>query len=331
MPVPKHPSAEVLSAEDYFGPVTKYLPRVRQRMQAIADTGSKPVNDCISTILNKPGKMIRSGLLLLAGKAMSQRLNAQHVTYAAIVELLHTATLLHDDVIDRASLRRGQLSANALWGNTAAVLLGDAMLSGAFQAALKADNKQANTLLTKTAQQICRGELIQNLQSGNWNLSESEYFEIIDGKTAALFACAASLGGLLSDAEPEIVRKYRQFGFYFGRAFQISDDLLDLVSTDKKMGKPAGIDLARRKPTLPVIHWFGELSRQGRNEAVRRLSGRLEGKWILRELTAAGSLDYTFGVLSECGRKAAQMLKGLPESKAKSQLQKLHLAIQNRV
>lgn len=332
MPVPERQSAAAEApVRDLFGPVARDLPRVQRRMRELTRSNLPALEERFAVLMDRPGKMIRSGLLLLTAKAAGAgRLNRTQIEYAAVVELIHMATLLHDDVIDRASLRRGQPSANTLWGNAAAVLLGDYLLSSAFTAGIKTGVADANELLTETAGHICRGELMQNLQSGNWRLTESEYFEIIDGKTGALFACAAALGALLAEASPRTIKQARQFGFWFGRAFQVSDDLQDLTGSRRSLGKDARADLKHSKPTLPIIHWLSSLGPRKQSQAVKRLTAEPAGRWVLPELQAAGSLDYTRRVLADCGDRAARSLADLPENTAKSALIRLNSSLKNR-
>jgi octaprenyl-diphosphate synthase len=317
--------------EAVFAPVEGDLRRVRQRIRRLTVSRIEAIDECFSDLINRPGKMIRSGLMLLAAKAAGGRIGRRHIDYAAIIELIHTATLYHDDVIDQASVRRGGASANALWGNAAAVLMGDYLLSRAFSAGAQLNDPAANKLLTETAGRICQGELMQNLQSGNWNLNESEYFSIIDGKTAALFACAAHLGVFLSGGSEAAIRRCRRFGFELGRAFQITDDLLDLLGTEKDLGKTAGTDLVLNKATLPVIYWLEGLSERNRRHALRRLSTERDRQWVIAELRRAGSIEDTRRVLENAGRRAVRQLSALPESRAKSALLRLTFDVIERI
>ena len=172
---------------------------------------------------------------------------------------------------------------------------------------------------------------MQNLQSGNWNLSESEYFSIIDGKTAALFACAAHLGVFLSGGSEAAIRRCRRFGFELGRIFQITDDLLDLLGTEKHLGKTAGTDLVLNKATLPVIYWLEGLSERKRRHALRRLSTERDRQWVIAELRRAGSIEDTRRVLENAGRRAVRQLSALPESRAKSALLRLTFDVIERI
>lgn len=319
------------STEAVFAPVEGDLRRVRQRIRRLTVSRIEAIDECFSDLINRPGKMIRSGLMLLAAKAAGGRIGRRHIDYAAIIELIHTATLYHDDVIDQASVRRGGASANALWGNAAAVLMGDYLLSRAFSAGAQLNDSAANKLLTETAGRICQGELMQNLQSGNWNLSESEYFSIIDGKTAALFACAAHLGVFLSGGSESAIRRCRRFGFELGRIFQITDDLLDLLGTEKDLGKTAGTDLVLNKATLPVIYWLEGLSERKRRHALRRLSTERDRQWVIAELRQAGSIEDSRRVLENAGRRAVRQLSALPESRAKSALFRLTFSVIERI
>ena len=331
MPAPDSQPAVAKPLDEVFALVEKDLERVRQRIGELTSSQVEIMDDCFSYLLGRPGKMIRSVLLLLTAKAVGGPIDQRHIDYAAMIEIIHTATLLHDDVIDQATLRRGQASANALWGNTAAVLMGDYLLSRAFAAGVRHKEYAANEMLTETARQICQGELLQNLQSGNWNLTESQYMQIIDGKTAALFACSAALGALFSAAAPSLVTACRQFGVIFGRTFQITDDVMDVLGTDRDLGKTAGTDLLNRKLTLPLIHWLSALEEPQRAKAIGQLKTDPPHQWVLEQLEAAGSLGYAQQVLSDCNRQAEQTLLPLPPSRAKSGLLRLHSLIQERI
>ena len=194
-------------------------------------------------------------MVLLCGQLVSD-LKDVHIDQASIVELIHIASLLHDDVIDKAQLRRGKPSANALWGNTVAVLLGDFLLSRAFTLAAQSQLNGAAAVLGQSTQILCKGEIKQNLFKQRWQLTEQEYFQIIEAKTATLFRCSCHLGALCSGANEQQVDALREFGFHFGLLFQMADDLRDILSSETQEGKTLGTDLRENKLTLSVIHWI---------------------------------------------------------------------------
>src|SRR5262249_51791470 len=181
------------------------------------------------------------------------RLTPQHHLMAAVVELVHTATLVHDDVLDGASVRRHVPTVNARWGNHNSILLGDYLFTHAFHLSATVGDARVCQMLGETTNRVCEGELCQGLHSGNLDLSEEDYFDIIDGKTAELIACASKLGALFSKASPEVIDRMERFGRNLGMAFQIADDLLDLLGEEKVTGKSLGTDVELQKLTLPMI------------------------------------------------------------------------------
>lgn len=265
------------------------------------------------------GKMLRPGLVLLAG-GVCGRITEGHIRVGAIAELIHDATLLHDDVIDEGEKRRGRPTVNSLWGNESAVLLGDLLLSKVLGmcAGLGPD---VIRMLGATAVRICRGELRQVFERQNWQLSESEYIETIREKSAALFSCCCSLGGLLAGSSEKEVGRLADFGLNFGIAFQIADDLLDIIGDEGRTGKTLGRDADNDKPTLAVIHMLRETGAQA-NDVIRRKSvGKGTGRNELVEmLEACGSLRYARGRVNELMGEAIAALADFKESHAKEAL-----------
>ncbi len=262
--------------------------------------------------------MLRPAMGLLCGKLFSE-IRPEHIDLAAVVELVHMASLLHDDVIDEAQIRRGQSSANALWGNTAAVLLGDFLLSRAFMLAAGSACDGAAALLGQTAQHLCTGELKQNLFKGCFDLTEQDYFRIIEAKTAALFRCSCQLGGAASDASKDQQEISGQFGQQFGLAFQIADDLRDVLSSEKQEGKTLGTDLQQEKFTLPVIHWINQDSdrKQARIEQIAALKDPEE---LTKQMRLSGSIDYALEQARLRIEQAKQLLVPFPATDAKKAL-----------
>lgn len=198
------------------------------------------------------GKRLRPVLLLLAAKACGAVTQAHH-TLAAVVEMIHTATLVHDDVLDGATVRRHVSTVNAGWGAPASILLGDHLFTRAFHLAASVDAR-ACRLIGEATNRVCEGELRQGLERGNLDLSEEDYFTIIEGKTAELIACCTRLGAVYSGASEPVCTALERYGRYLGIAFQIADDVLDLVGEESTTGKSLGTDLEQQKLTLPIIH-----------------------------------------------------------------------------
>lgn len=221
---------------------------LKQQLQST----DKKLEPYVDYIKNRYGKMIRASLLLLSGSLFGE-LNQTHIKVAAIVEMIHAATLLHDDVIDDGQVRRFSATANNLWGSNMAVLLGDYLLSKAFCVNASLERNDITAILCETTEIICRGEMLQNAFRGDINISTAEYLNIIEKKTAAFFANAALLGGVISHANDMSCKSLYDFGLNLGLAFQITDDLLDLTGSEKDIGKNTGKDLQNDILTMPVI------------------------------------------------------------------------------
>ncbi|MGN2242438.1 polyprenyl synthetase family protein [Frateuria sp. GZRR33] len=211
------------------------------------------INQIADHIIAGGGKRLRPMLHVLAAGAAGYA-GAQHIKLAAVIEFIHTSTLLHDDVVDESDLRRGRKTANALWGNAASVLVGDFLYSRSFQLMVELDDMRVMRILADTTNTIAEGEVLQLLNIGNADVDEAAYLAVIERKTAVLFAAATELGGLLGGLPTDQVAALRRYGMELGYAFQIADDLLDYTSDADTLGKNIGDDLAEGKPTLPVIY-----------------------------------------------------------------------------
>ena len=198
------------------------------------------------------GKRLRPALVLLSAGACGG-VRPEHLTLAAAAEMIHTATLVHDDVLDEATIRRHLDTVNARWNNEVSVLLGDYLFARALCMVSSLDDSFACRLISETTRRMCEGELQQIENRGNFGLSESQYFEIIAGKTAALMACCCRLGAHYAGAKPEVCEALARYGYDLGVAFQIADDVLDLLGDEATVGKSLGTDLLKQKATLPLI------------------------------------------------------------------------------
>jgi octaprenyl-diphosphate synthase len=265
------------------------------------------------------GKMLRPGMVLLAGECFGT-LTDEHIRVSAMVEMIHHATLLHDDVLDEGCKRRGIPTANHLWGNESAVLLGDFLLSQVFRMAAELDSPVAK-VLAQTAAQVCEGELRQTMHRRDWQLNEAQYLAIITEKSASFFGGCCRLGAMLSQADEGQVESVARFGLLAGIAFQIADDLLDIAGDEGHVGKTLQSDLAKDKPTLAVIHLLRTLD-AARQADVRALLESPDGTG--RELPAllerAGSLQYAREQAAEYVGKAIEALAEVPSSPAKEAL-----------
>ncbi|MFA5251821.1 MAG: polyprenyl synthetase family protein [Phycisphaerae bacterium] len=280
------------------------------------------------------GKMIRPGLVLLAGGAVG-KITDKHIHIAAIMEMIHNATLLHDDVIDEGQSRRGRATVNSLWGNESAVLLGDFLLSKVFKMCADLEPHIVK-IIAAAASRTCEGELRQITQRGNWQLSETEYIDIITDKSAALFSNCCYLGGFLGGAGETELRLLSDFGLNFGIAFQITDDLLDLIGDQNKTGKSIGNDLDNGKVTLPVINLI-ETANEADKELVR---GILEGcgkkgyekryDVLAEKLQSCGSIGYAQKRAQEFAGQAIAAIEGFSHSESKNALIELSRFVTHR-
>ncbi|MCL1908638.1 MAG: polyprenyl synthetase family protein [Holophagaceae bacterium] len=241
-----------VNLNDLFIPVAQKLDAVEEELKRLVGSDIPVVGRLSEHVSMGSGKRLRPGLLLLAAKFCGCTTD-EDVRFAAIVELVHTATLIHDDIIDHAQTRRGLPTLNAKWGNTLSVLFGDFLSLRSMGSAIQGRNWRMLEIISDVASRMVEGELIQNDNIFNVNTSRKAYFEIIERKTACLFAACAEAGAVLAGRDDDTCRSLSQFGLELGRAFQMVDDLLDYISTSDQLGKPVFSDLQEGKLTLPTI------------------------------------------------------------------------------
>ena len=272
-------------------------------------------------IVGGGGKRLRPMLHVLAAHAAGYAGDA-HIELAAVIEFIHTATLLHDDVVDGSDLRRGRKTANAAWGNAASVLVGDFLYSRAFQMMVEVDRMEVMRILADTTNSIAEGEVLQLLNIGKAETDEAAYMRVIERKTAVLFAAATQLGGVLAGLSDERCLALRRYGMQLGCAFQIADDLLDYVSDADTLGKNIGDDLAEGKPTLPLIYAI-QRSTPMQAEILRNAitSQRLAAlDVIVAAIRSSGALDRTRTRAQTHAAAAHAALDALPPSKYRDAL-----------
>jgi octaprenyl-diphosphate synthase len=307
--------AAVTPALDFYAPIAGDLDEVEQVLARTLRSHYARVTPVVEHVRHYRGKRLRPVLLLLAARA-SGRLTSAHPVLGAVVEMIHTATLVHDDVLDEATVRRHLPTVNARWNNQTSILLGDYLFTHAFHLAATLDDVRACRLIGQATNRVCEGELCQVLASGDLNLTEEAYFDLIDGKTAELIACACQLGALYADAPESAVAALARFGRGVGLAFQIADDLLDLIGDEKTTGKSLGTDLDQLKMTLPLIHLLREAPEAVVARARQLLqtpgSGRRESLRPL--LMRAGSLDFARRKGEELALRAGRELACLAPS-----------------
>lgn len=275
-------------------------------------------------IVGGGGKRLRPALLLLSAGAFGYRGPHRH-ELAAVVEFIHTATLLHDDVVDESDLRRGRATANALFGNSAAVLVGDFVYSRAFQMMVGVDNMRVLQVLADATNVIAEGEVMQLMSCHNPDIEESGYLEVIRCKTAKLFEAATRLGAILGGAPRDQEDAVAGYGMRLGTAFQLIDDVLDYSGEQSAIGKNLGDDLAEGKPTLPLIHAIQHGTPQ-QAQLVRRAiehGGRDELPAVIEAIRSTGALDYAREQARRESRAACDALACLPHSRQREYLLQL--------
>ena len=283
-------------------------------------------------IVNGGGKRMRPMLTILAAQALNYE-GKDHITIAAIIEFIHTATLLHDDVVDESNMRRGRETANALFGNSASVLVGDFLYTRSFQMMTKLNNMKVMDILSDATNIVAEGEVLQLMNCNDPDTTEESYLEVIYCKTAKLFEAATRLSAVLSNQSKPIENAMLDYGKYLGTAFQLVDDIMDYTADAKAMGKNVGDDLAEGKPTLPLLYAM----QHGNPEQVKLIRDAIEHcngmdnlDVILQAMDETGSLAYTQKKAEEAADKAIQALSIIPESEYKQALIALAHVAANR-
>lgn len=307
------------------------MAEVNQRLRDELQDSIAFIDGMLKHGLQLGGKRLRPALVLLSGKLGGRVTNA-HITLATALELVHTASLVHDDVLDEAQMRRHLETMNARWDNSASVLLGDYLLARSLCLASSVDSVFACRVIAEASHRMCQGELRQIAARGNFDISEEEYLDIIAQKTAALCEACCRLGAYYAGASDPLIRALSRFGLYLGIAFQIIDDILDILGDEEKTGKSLGSDLAKQKATLPVIHLLKQLSPEDRQSAVRLLREQPRGcRERIRDLMLeTGSLDYAREKAASVIHDAVQELSDAPPSPALEALRQLAFFVISR-
>jgi octaprenyl-diphosphate synthase len=309
---------------ELYAPVANDL---QQSQHVLADeliSDQTLISDLCQHVGRFHGKLLRPALLLLTAKAAGEVQPVHHVL-AAVVELVHIATLVHDDVLDEADIRRRAATVNRLWGNEQAVLMGDFLYSHAFHLCSGLDSQFAARLIGQTAVTLCEGEMMQVANRGNFELTEGEYLDMIGRKTGALVETCCHLGARFAGASATVVRRLCAFGRALGVAFQIVDDLLDLTGDESEVGKSLGRDVSEGELTLPLIHLLQTAPASARAKALALLRGDdpQPDRQIAGLLRSSGSLAYAERAAREHIAAAHAALAGLPPSTARDSLSAL--------
>lgn len=279
------------------------------------------INQISQHIIHSGGKRLRPLLVLLAAKACGYK-GREHIAAAAIIEFIHTATLLHDDVVDESALRRGEPTANNIFGNAASVLVGDFLYSRSFQMMVELKNLDILDRLADATNRIAEGEVLQLLNIQNSATTEAEYFSVIDRKTATLFSAGMEIAGLLSDANPATLKGLAGYGTHLGFAFQLVDDLLDYQADADELGKSLGDDLAEGKPTLPLIRALAQCNDKDKKviQDAIEVGGKDYLDDVLKVIQSTDALEYTAVKAQEQALKAKACLEVLEPSDFKQSL-----------
>ena len=274
------------------------------------------VNQVSEYIIGAGGKRLRPLLVLLAARAAGAPPLGPQVMAAVVIEFIHTATLLHDDVVDGSHQRRGRDTANEVWGNSASVLVGDFLYSRAFQMMVRLRSLRVMEIMADATNVIAEGEVLQLMNAHDPDTSESRYLDVIYRKTARLFESGAQIAAVLAGAEPAVERALADYGRHLGNAFQLVDDSLDYRGSPAKRGKNVGDDLAEGKPTLPVIHALrcGSAEQQALLRRAIETGGLEELPAVLKAIESAGGLEYTARLAQGEADQALAALEPLPES-----------------
>jgi octaprenyl-diphosphate synthase len=285
-------------------------------------------------IVNAGGKRMRPMLTVLAARAFGYQGN-DHISIAAIIEFIHTATLLHDDVVDESNMRRGRETANALFGNSASVLVGDFLYTRSFQMMTQLGNMRIMDILSDTTNIVAEGEVLQLMNCNDPDTTEESYFEVIYCKTAKLFEAATRLAAVIAGQDEKTEKAMQEYGKYLGTAFQLVDDIMDYTADAKAMGKNIGDDLAEGKPTLPLLYAMQHGNAQQKQlirDAIVHCNGMEHLDEILAAMEQTGSLVYTQKKAELEADKAINALHILPESEHKQALISLaHIAANRTV
>jgi octaprenyl-diphosphate synthase len=292
--------------------VQPHLEQVETRIGQQAAAFDPALEGYVVYAVGSRGKRLRPVLALLAGGATG-KINSDHVDLAVIVELIHIATLVHDDVMDEAERRRAQPTANARWGNSLSVLLGDCLFAHALTLSTNFENVDIGRAIARTAGTVCSGEMIQTQRRFDLNLNVEDYFRIVQMKTGSLFSAAAELAALISEAKPNAIETFKNFGTQVGTAYQIYDDCVDLAGSESATGKTLGTDLRKGKFTLPVLIFLRSASEFERERCCQLiLDERVEEMIeLLKNGATNGALNESITAGSDLIREAQSTLDGI--------------------
>jgi octaprenyl-diphosphate synthase len=307
---------------DLYAPIARDLEEVERILAESLSSQQHAIAALLDRVSHYRGKRLRPALLLLVARGCGNVTPAHHVL-GAVVEMIHSATLVHDDILDGALVRRHVPTVNADWGTQTSILLGDYLFTHAFHLCATLNDARACRLIGEATNRTCEGELRQGVERGNLDLNEDEYLDIVEGKTADLIACCCRLGALFSGASAEVVEALARFGRGVGIAFQIADDLLDLVGEERSAGKSLGTDLEQRKLTLPLIHLLraAPSSVSARLRQILTSPGNHKRESLRPYFAAGASLEYAQRRAEDFAEAAGEELRCLDPSPCRTILE----------
>lgn len=319
-----------MNSEQIIALTADDMAAVNQKIQKQLTSDVSLINQLGYYIISGGGKRIRPMIAVLTGRALGYD-GDKHIQVAALIEFIHTATLLHDDVVDESDMRRGKQTANEVFGNAASVLVGDFIYTRSFQMMTDLDSMRVLKLMSEATNVIAEGEVLQLMNCNDPDISEADYMQVIYSKTARLFEAASQSAAILAGATPEQEKALQDYGRYLGTAFQLIDDVLDYDADNATLGKNTGDDLDEGKPTLPLLHamYNGNAEESALiRQAIEQGNGRHLLEQVLAAMKRCGSLTYTYNRAEEEADKAIAALSVLPDSQYKDALAGLaHIAV----
>jgi octaprenyl-diphosphate synthase len=308
---------ENLSLNNLYRAILKELDEVEEQLHLFCDSPNKLISEISGYLFENSGKRIRPALLLLCSRLLGYK-GKENILMSALVETIHAASLIHDDIIDNSDMRRGRESIHSRWGPNVTVLLGDYLYIKALGHSLQSEHRQITEILTRISAKMIEGELYEYCWSGNLELAEEDYLDIINKKTAALFSAACQIGGILGNASRREEYYLVDYGTSLGMSFQIIDDLLDFTGDEETLGKPVFSDLNEGRITLPLIY---TMSHDGSSNQ-KRISELLRDDHLTRDskdeileiIKSNGALDYTYKKAEEFSNRSKEIISQFPES-----------------
>lgn len=315
-----------MNINEIISPVKKELDEFENTFVNFLHSNVPLVEQIVQYISTKRGKRLRPMLVFMTAK-LHGGMTAKTLSAGIVIEMLHTATLIHDDVVDESAQRRGSPTVNNVWNNKISVLVGDFLFSKTLAGMLDLRDIEALAILSEAAKLITEGELLQIAHDHDFEMNESVYFDLVARKTAALFSAACELGALTTGANGESREKMKEFGENLGIAFQIKDDLLDYIGVEEELGKPTGNDIRENKVTLPLIFALSHSSRESRNAILDKLDEGVRGEEEIADVVnfvrENGGIDYSMDIANNYGQKAIKILEEYSNSELTPYLKEL--------